>query len=190
MLLISNGMYKILEPKTNKCFRIWTLVICVIGAILLPVTQFHPFAIFSIPIGIGIVFLSLTSGNSQEYDLRERKIYYKKTVTFRRAGSKNGPTIFEAPDSELEVYYIVSALYGFRFEQTKYEKSRDIGRIYFHGTTRTEAHRPFTAYEKRVIPISNSYALYGVENFERIKTTLKELLPPEKFLENAPKDLL
>ena len=28
------------------------------------------------------------------------------------------------------------------------------------------------------------FAVSGVENFERIKTTLKKQLPPEKFVEN------
>lgn len=181
MLLISDGLYRILEPQVNKCFRIWTLVLCALGAVLLPVTRFHVFSILAIPIAILIVFFLLTSGYSQEYELRDRKIHFKKVVNIR---SRNGPMIPDAPSRELEVYYIVSALYGFRFEQTAYEKKRNIGRIYFNGTTRVEADRPLTAYEKQVIPTPHSYAVYGVENFERIKTTLKEQLPPEKFVEN------
>ena len=182
MLLISNGLYRILEPKTNKLFRIWAILIGIAGAILLVCTHFHIFSILVIPVALLIVVISLTSGYSQEYDLRERKIYYKRIIKFGKRGDVASVSIFQTPNRELEVYYIVSALYGFRFEQTPYEKKRDIGRIYFNGTTRVEADRPFTAYEKSVIPTPHSYELYGVENFERIKETLMRQLPPEKFI--------
>ena len=185
MLLISNGMYRILEPKTNKLFRIWAIVIGIAGAILLLCTRFHPFSILALPVAFLILFLSLTSGHSQEYDLRERKIYYKRIIKFGKRGDAASATILQTPDRELEVYYVVSALYGFRFEQTPYEQKRDIGRIYFNGTTRVEADRPFTAYEKSVIPTPHSYALYGVENFGRIKETLMKQLPSEKFIDKS-----
>ena len=183
MLLISNGLYRILDPQVNKCFRIWAILICVVGAILLPITHFHIFALLFIPMAILAVFLVLTSGHSQEYDLRDQKIYFKKVITFRSSGQKY-PFLSQAPNSRLEVYYIVSALCQFRFEQTAYEKKRDIGRIYFNGTTHVEADRPFTSYERKVIPTPYCFAVYGVENFERIKATLKQQLPPEKFVED------
>lgn len=183
MLLISNGLYKILEPKTNKIFRIWVILIVVIGVICLPITHFHPLVILAIPISILIVLLCLTSGNSQEYELRDRKIYFKKVITFRSGSGGSQLSRSMASNNELEVYYIVSALHAFRFEQTAHEKRNNIGRIYFNGTTKVEADRPLTQYEKSHISLPYSFALYGIENFDRIKETLYDLLPPEKFLQ-------
>ena len=141
-----------------------------------------------IPLGIGAALIYVTSGNSQEYELREkdRKIVFKKTLHF------NNPTIprthanLRGYDYSLDAYVVVTALTKIYFEQSKYEKKRDIGRIYFLGTSKAEAERPFTEHEKTVLRLPYAYQLYGVENFSRITQCLRDLLPPEKFTDTNP----
>lgn len=181
MQLYSDKVCKIYEPKAKRTFLIWTVFVCIFEIPFWFVEPFHPLEIISLPVIIIGIFLLVTSGESLEYELRDLKIYYKKTVVFRSIGKfGKGPPRIAAPDDRLEVRYTVSALYGFRFEQTSAEKRKNIGRIYFCGITSIDADRPFTAFEKRCIPKPNSYVLYGVRNFENVKKELLAQLQSER----------
>lgn len=181
MQLYSDGVYKIFEPKVKKTFLIWSIILGAFGMLIYLITQLNPFVLLVTALVILIIFVSIISGNSQEYEFKDRKIYYKKNIVFRSflSGWKF-PLITQAPDDTLEVSHTVSALCNFRFEQTQAEKKRNMGRIYFCGTTDIAAQRPFTEYEKRTIPRPRSYVLYGVRNFENVKKELLAQLQAER----------
>ena len=185
MLLISNGIYSIFDPLIRKHFRTDAIIVTILVIILFIVTGFVWPILLLIPIGIGGALIRVTSGKSQEYELRDkdRKIVFKKTYYFRNPTPHSSARGY---DYSLDIYVVVTALTKIYFEQSKYEKKRDIGRIYFLGTSKAEAERPFTEHEKRSMLLPYAYQLYGVENFSRITQTLRDLLPPEKFTDTNP----
>ena len=85
MLLISNGIYSIFDPLIRKQFRTDAVIVTILVIILFIVTGFVWQVLLLIPIGIGGALIRVTSGKSQEYELRDkdRKIVFKKTYYFR-----------------------------------------------------------------------------------------------------------
>lgn len=177
----SRGFCRILEPRTKKCFWIWVTVICIVGAILMAATALHPISLLFIPVAVLIVLYELTHKHTVEYEVRDRAICFKKRIVFRRHG--RGPLPILAPNATLLVYYTVRGIYSLQFEQTAREKKRNIGRIYFRGATEIEAERPFTAYERGVIPIPRVHAAYGVARFDQVREALQT-----RFLPATPTD--
>ena len=191
MLLISNGIYSIFDPIIRKHFRTDAIIVTVLVIILFAVTGFVWQVLLLIPLGIGGALIHVTSGKSQEYELRDKdkKIVFKKTYYFNHLqpplnNSSRGSAL--SHDYELDVYIVITAITKIYFEQSNYEKKRDIGRIYFLGTSTVEAERPLKSNERQAILTPYAYQLYGVENFSRITDTLRNLLPPEKFTDKNP----
>ena len=189
MWFTSRGFYRILEPRIKKRFWIWVTVICIVGAILMAATALHVLSLLFIPAAVLFVLYDMTCGHTVEYEVRDRRICFKKEIVFRHHGLRRyGPSPLLAPNATLAVYYTVSGIYSLQFEQTAYEKKRNIGRIYFRGATEIEADRPFTAYERGTIPIPRVHAAYGVARFDQVKEDLQaHFLPPTPTDEKAPK---
>ena len=182
MVLNSNGKYSIFDPTIRKQLFGILFLIVLFCVVLFFVPSLILVAVILMPVASTVAVAVITSSKNQKYVLQDKKISFWKTYYIK-------DSIYAGSSSRhrrMSVHIVVSGLTKIYFEQSRYEKKRNIGRIYFIGSPKVESDSPLTADEKMTIIPPYFYTLYGIENFSQTTQALRDLLPPEKFTDKNP----